>query len=187
LFDSKEERGEAMFMTDILGRCSTLEQRVADIYTQFASSLPQDAMSQKNFWLGLAAEERQHGRVLVAEKIVMEADMDSGSFLPEYSAKLVSLDAALKQIEAKANQGVNTTEAFSLALDLEQSELNTIYRDLVLTGRGAGRLRAPDLLPGLSLSHHHEHLVSSIGQFLPHSETHERAKQWLAQQRYPLR
>lgn len=176
-----------MFTTEILGRCSTFEQRVADIYTQFASGLSQDETSQKNFWLSLASEERQHGRVLAAEKIALEADMDPGYFLPEYPAKLVSLDAILKQIEAKANQGVKADEAFSLALDLEQSELNTIYRDLILTGRIAGRLRAHDILPALSLSHHQEHLVSGIGQFLPHSETHERAKQWLTQQRYPLR
>jgi hypothetical protein len=186
-FCSEEEREDAMFMTDILGRCSTLEQRVADIYAQFASGLPQDETSQRIFWLSLASEERQHGRVLVAEKIVLEADLDPGYFLPEYPAKLVSFDVMIKQIEAKANQGVNTAEAFSLALDLEQSELNTIYRDLVLTGRVAGRLRAQDLLPALSLSHHQEHLVSGIGQFLPHSETQERAKQWLRQQRYPIR
>lgn len=176
-----------MFMTEILGRCSTLEQRVADIYTQFASGLPQEDMSQQNFWLSLASEERQHGQVLTAEKRVFEADRDPGYFLPEYPAKLVSLDATLKQIEAKANLGVNMAEAFSLALDLEQSELNMIYRDLVLTGRAAGKLRMTDIFPALSLSHHQEHLVSGIGQFLPHSETEERAKQWLAQQRYPLR
>ncbi len=176
-----------MFMTDILGRCSTLEQRVADLYTQFSGSLPQDETLQKNFWLSLASEERQHGRVLVAGKLTLEADMDPGSFLPEYPAKLVALDATLKRIETKANHGVNSDEAFSLALDLEQSELNTIYRDLVLTGRLAGRLRAQDILPALNLSHHQEHLVAGVKQFLPAGDIQQRAEEWLTRQRYPVR
>jgi hypothetical protein len=38
------------------------------------------------------------------------------------------MDTLLKLIEEKARMGVTKEEAFELALQLEQSELNTIYR-----------------------------------------------------------
>ena len=46
-----------MFMTEVLGRCSLLEQRVADIYGQFAGSLNDDR-ELASFWLGMAEEEK---------------------------------------------------------------------------------------------------------------------------------
>ncbi|NOT57075.1 MAG: hypothetical protein HOP18_20945, partial [Deltaproteobacteria bacterium] len=130
-----------MFMTEVLGRCSLLEQRVADIYSQFAGSLNDDR-ALASYWLGMAEEEKHHGKILAAEKAALEVDSDTGYFMPEFSAKLMEMDALLKRVEEKARIGVTKDEAFTLALELEQSELNTIYRDLVLMGRAAVKLMA---------------------------------------------
>lgn len=176
-----------MFMTEILGRCSTLEQRVAEIYEQFAHSLPNDELSLKSFWLGLSAEERQHARALAVEKAALEFEADPGYFMPEYPAKLVTLDTMLKQIEEKARQGVTTDEAFHLALDLEQSELNMIYRDLLLTGRAAVKLMARHVDQSLSLPQHQQNLVEGVKRFLPASSVQQRADEWLTLHRIPIR
>jgi hypothetical protein len=116
-----------MFMTEVLGRCSQLEQRLADIYSQFAGSL-NDEKELESFWLGMAEEEKHHAKILAAEKAALEVDSDAGYFMPEFPAKLAEMDTLLKLIEEKARMGVTKEEAFELALQLEQSELNTIYR-----------------------------------------------------------
>src|SRR5262245_66054581 len=110
-----------MFMTAILGRCSILEQRVADIYSQFAGSLNDDK-ELESFWLGMAAEEKHHAKILAAEKAALEVDSDTGYFMPEFPAKLAEMETLLKVIEEKARLGVSKDEAFELALQLEQSE-----------------------------------------------------------------
>ena len=113
-----------MFMTEVLGRCSLLEQRVADIYSQFAGSLNDDK-ALESYWLGMAEEEKHHEKILAAEKAALEVDSDTGYFMPEFSAKLMEMDAQLKRVEEKVRIGVTKDEAFALALELEQSELNT--------------------------------------------------------------
>lgn len=176
-----------MFMTEILGRCSAFEQRVADIYEQFAHSLPHDELPLKSFWLGLSADEQQHARALAAGKAALEFETDPGYFMPDYPAKLVTLDAMLKQIEEKARQGVAKAEAFSLALDLEQSELNMIYRDLVLTGRAALKLIARHVDQSLSLTHHQQNFVAGMKRFSPAGSVQQRAEEWRNLNRIPIR
>ena len=176
-----------MFMTEILGRCSTLEQRVSEIYEQFAHSLPDYEFSLKSFWLGISADEQQHARTLAAEKAALEFEADPGYFMPEYPAKLVTLDAMIKQIEEKARQGVTKDEAFNLALDLEQSELNLIYRDLVLTGRAAVKLMARSIDQSLRLLQHQRGIVEAVKRFLPESSIQQRAEEWLAHDPIPIR
>jgi len=176
-----------MFMTEIMGRCSILEQRVATIYENFAQHLPQHESSLKSFWLGFAADEQHHARTLAAEKAALEFEDDPGYFMPEYPAKLVTLDAMIQQIEEKARQGVSKDEAFNLALDLEQSELNMIYRDLVLTGRAAVKLMARYVDQSLNLPRHQHSLVEGMKRFLPESSIQEREKEWLALDPIPTR
>ena len=169
-----------MFMTDVLGRCSLLEQRVADIYSQFAGSLHDDK-ELESFWLGMAEEEKHHAKILAAEKAALEVDSDTGYFMPEFPAKLAEMDTLLKWIEEKARVGVSKDEAFELALQLEQSELNTIYRDLVLMGRAAVKLMARHMDESLSLPKHQQGLVEGVKRFLPSGPVRQRAEVWATQ------
>jgi hypothetical protein len=174
-----------MFMTDVLGRCSILEQRVAEIYSQFAGSLNDDK-ALESFWLGMAEEEKHHAKILAAEKAALEVDSDTGYFMPEFPAKLVEMDTLLKLVEEKARTGVTEDEAFELALQLEQSELNTIYRDLVLMGRAAVKLMARHMDESLSLPKHQQGLLEGVHRFLPSGAVRQRAEAWVAQyQRAP--
>jgi hypothetical protein len=169
-----------MFMTEVLRRCSDLEQRVADIYDQFASSLNDDK-ELASFWLGMAEEEKHHGKILAAEKAALEVDSDTGYFMPEFPAKLVEMDALLKRIEEKARLGVTKDEAFALALELEQSELNTIYRDLVLMGRAAVKLMARHMDQSLSLPRHQQGLLAGFKRFMPEGPLQQQAEALVAQ------
>ena len=166
-----------MFMTEVLGRCSKLEQRVADIYSQFAGSLNDDK-ELESYWLGMAEEEKHHAKILAAEKAALEVDSDTGYFMPEFPAKLVEMDTYLKQVEEKARAGVTKDEAFTLALDLEQSELNTIYRDLVLMGRAAVKLMARHIDESLSLPKHQQGILAGVKRFQPSASVQQRAEAW---------
>lgn len=171
-----------MFMTEVLRRCSELEQRVSDIYSQFAGSLNDDK-ELESFWLGMAEEEKHHGKILEAEKAALEVDSDTGYFMPEFPAKLAEMDALLKRVEEKARTGVTKDEAFTLALELEQSELNTIYRDLVLMGRAAVKLMARHMDQSLSLPKHQQDLLTGIQRFAPTDATRQKAETWAKQNR----
>ena len=175
-----------MFMTEVLRRCSDLEQRVADIYSQFAGSLNDDK-DLESFWLGMAEEEKHHGKILAAEKAALEVDSDTGYFMPEFSAKLVEMDALLKRVEEQARIGVTKDEAFALALELERSELNTIYRDLVLMGRAAVKLMARHVDQSLSLPKHQEGLLEGMKRFAPADSIRQQAEAWAKENRIPER
>jgi hypothetical protein len=169
-----------MFMTEVLKRCSMLEDRVAAIYSQFAGSLNDDK-EVESFFLGLAEEEKHHGRILAAEKGALDVDSDTGYFMPEFPAKLAEMDTMLKKVEEKARTGVTKEEAFALALELEQSELNTIYRDLVLMGRAAVKLMARHMDESLSLPKHQAGLVEGMRRFIPNSPALQQAEAWAGQ------
>ena len=170
-----------MFMTEVLGRCSILEQRVADIYRQLAAH--SDDMELKSFWLGMAEEEKHHSKIMAAEKAALEVDSDTGYFMPEFPAKLTEMSALLKLVEEKARLGVTTEEAFALALELEQSELNVIYRDLVLMGRTAVKLMARHMDQSLSLPKHQQNLLNGVKRFVPAGPIRQAAEAWTQQQR----
>jgi hypothetical protein len=169
-----------MFMTEVLKRCSMLEQRVADIYSQFAAGLNDDK-EVESFFLGMAEEEKHHSKILAAEKAALDVDSDTGYFMPEFPAKLMEMDALLKRIEEKARLGVTKDEAFALALELEQSELNTIYRDLVLMGRAAVKLMARHVDESLSLPKHQQALIDGVQRFMPEGPVRQQAEAWAKQ------
>jgi hypothetical protein len=170
-----------MFMTEVLTRCSVLEQRAAEIYSQFGSSLP-DEKAWENFWAGMVAEEQRHAKILAAEKAALEVDSATGYFLPEFPAKLVKLDMLLTRIEAQARKGVSKEEMFELALQLEQSELDTIYRELAPMGRAAVKLMAQRLDDSLALPAHQQELLEGVKRFLPIGPVRQKVEAWATQQ-----
>lgn len=169
-----------MFMTEVLERCSQLERRVAEIYSQLAASFNDDK-ELESFWLGMAEEEKHHAKILAAEKAALEVNSDTGYFMPEFPAKLAELEALLDTITEQARTGVTKEEAFALALQLEQSELNTIYRDLVLMGRAAVKLMARHIDESLSLPKHQQGLVEGVRRFVPSSAVRQQAEAWARQ------
>lgn len=170
-----------MFMTEILHRCSQMEQRVAAIYGQLATSLKEDR-ELASFWRGMEAEERHHAKVLAAEKAALAVDSDPGLSLPEFPEKLAEMDRFLKDKEQRAQRSLTKDEAFSLALDIEQSELNTVYRDLIIMGRAAVKLMERNIDQSLSISKHHQEFVTGMKRFAPSAEVLKQAQDWIDHQ-----
>ena len=166
-----------MFMTEVLQRCSQLEQRVADLYTQLAHNETEDR-ELKSYWLGLAAEEKHHAKILEAEKVALEVDSDTGYFMPEFEAKLTEMDTELRRAEEQARRGARQEEAFALAMRLEQSEINTIYRDLVIMGRAAVKLMARHMDQSLSIPKHQREFVEGAKRFISEGPLREQIVAW---------
>ena len=169
-----------MFMTEILERCSQMEQRVANIYGQFATSLKDDR-ELASFWRGMEIEEQHHAKVLAAEKAALAVDSNPGLFMPEFPEKLVEMDNFLKGVEQKAQGDITKDEAFALALEIEQSELNTVYRDLVIMGRAAVKLMERNIDQSLSITKHHQEFVTGMKRFEPEAGMLKRAEDWIDQ------
>ena len=73
-------------------------------------------------------------------------------------------------------------EAFSLALEIEQSELNIVYRDLVIMGRAAVKLMERNIDGSLSIAKHHQEFVTGMKRFEPAAYVLKQAEDWLDQQ-----
>jgi hypothetical protein len=90
------------------------------------------------------------------------------------------MDALLKRAPKSRRGRVSKDEAFAVALELEQSELNTIYRDLVLMGRAAVKLMARHMDQALSLPKHQQDLVEGMKRFQPSAAVRQQAEAWAA-------
>jgi hypothetical protein len=169
-----------MFMTKVLGHCSELEQRVAEIYRQLGGKLKDDP-EWENFWRRMAAEEQHHAKILTAEKAALEVDSNTGYWMPEFPVRFVRIDTLLKQIEEQAQREVSKDEMFDFALQIEQSELDAIYRDLAPLGRIAVKLMTQHLEESLALPSHQQGLLEGVKRFLPSGPVREKVEKWATQ------
>lgn len=92
----------------------------------------------------------------------------------DLAATRIGLDS-LYGIEGQVGtEQIPRREAFALALELEQSELKTLYRDLVLMGRAAVKLMARRMNESLNLPKHQQELIEAIKRFVPEGSVRAR-------------
>lgn len=128
-----------MYLTEILARCSTIEKRVAAVYRQLAQRFENDNGAAR-LWRELALEEETHADILGRELRTFEEQGESGDFLPDYAARLDHAETLLGELEGKLT-GVGTLDdALTLAVAIEQTELEDLYDDLVTQGQPAFKL-----------------------------------------------
>jgi rubrerythrin len=113
-----------MKLNEIIGHCSAIERTIADIYSSFAERWPQQPLGP--LWRDLANDELGHGTLL-----------DSAARLPGAEREEPSVDAAkLEAIRARVvsrlpKRETTLEQALDIALDLEELELDNIYRRLL--------------------------------------------------------
>ena len=140
-----------MYVTEILQRCAALEGRIAKVYRQLAEQAHADANAAR-LWRELALEQETHADILQRElRTFQEAD-DSGSFLPEYAARLEQLERTLHGIEERTATIHTLDDAFATAVALEQTELEDIYDDVVLQSQPAFKLISERIEAALNAS-----------------------------------
>jgi hypothetical protein len=150
-----------VYLVEILERCSGLAARTAVVYRELAERFQGDR-DRVLLWRELALEEETHADILRRELQSFQEQDQVGSFLPEYAERLGQLDRELKELEARAEGARTLDEALTVAVALEQADLEDLYDDLVLQGEPAFRLISerieaalashPEPIPGAGLA-----------------------------------
>lgn len=128
-----------MYIVDILERCSSLAGRTARVYRQLAERFAGDP-DRVTLWRELALEEETHADVLRRELMSFQEEDRAGPFLPDYQTRLDHLDNEIAQLERRAAGAASLDDALSVAVALEQADLEDLYDDLVLQGEPAFKL-----------------------------------------------
>jgi hypothetical protein len=138
-----------MYTFEIIERCSGIAARTAQVYRQLAERFAGDP-ERVQLWRELALEEEVHADVLRRELQTFQEEDQAGSFLPDYAARLSTLDDELKVLEQRAKATATLDDALAVAVALEQTKLEDLYDDLVLQGEPSFRLITERLEAALS-------------------------------------
>jgi rubrerythrin len=145
----------------VLDRCITIERTAAEIYEILAARSVRDD-ELRAFWSRMAADERTHARNLETYRAIVAAEDRSHPTLAEgFESDLVELESLVSEARARAAVADSSDDAFAIALDLELSELDTIYTTLLQSSpltrvtSAAGQRRS-------DITSHHAALVGAI-------------------------
>jgi len=129
----------AMYLVEVLARCSEIEARVARVYRTLAKRVP-SSTDEARLWRELALEEETHADILRREIRAFEERDETGAFLPEFESRLEHALELLTDLEERAREVTVLDEALTLAVAVEQAELEDLYEDLVAQGHPAFKL-----------------------------------------------
>ena len=139
-----------MYVVEILERCADQAARTARVYRGLAERFYGDH-DRVHLWRELALEEEIHTDILRRELKAFQEQEQSGAFLPDFADRLQRLDAEVRQLETRASTAQSLDEALSIAVALEQADLEDLYDDLVLQGEPAFRLISERLEAALAV------------------------------------
>lgn len=150
-----------MDILQVVSRCAQAEKVVASIYEQFAERFREDPALQK-LWSDLAAEERRHSRSLSNWKRLLELERpDDRPREVGFATSLKKMEGELAPLRQRAQAAASAEEAFGIALDLEASELDSLYVEL-LQCSPLHRFPDLDLTSEAELGEHRRRLVAAI-------------------------
>ena len=107
---------------NVYHRFIEFEEKAASIYLRLASHFSSDR-ELSWFWFGMAIEEKQHAGLL---QFCVQEELFAPD-LPTHS-EVERMDRLFKDLERRAaDKKLTLEESFSLAIELETSEVNAIY------------------------------------------------------------
>ncbi|HEY6201391.1 MAG TPA: hypothetical protein VI231_22500 [Candidatus Binatia bacterium] len=118
---------------DPLERFAEIERLVSKIYYRFSHLFLFDA-ELRDFWWEMAGEEEQHANILLACKELIQ-NYDDETLDPSITRDNADrLRRDLSAYLAKGTPSLSVDEAFKIAIDIETSEIDTIYSKLLQLG-----------------------------------------------------
>jgi hypothetical protein len=116
-----------------LERFAEIERLVSKIYFRFSHLFMADP-AVRDFWWEMAREEEQHACILHACNAIV-ANFDEDYLDPSISPeKALALKERLSSYLQKGTPALTIDEAFTIALDIEASEIDAIYSKLLQLG-----------------------------------------------------
>ncbi len=131
-----------------LEQLSVLEERVGRLYTHFYGKFS-DLPAVAGLWWEMALEEHEHAGVL---KMVRELADPTGRVI-DIRDRLRPLQALIQACERRATRDITLSEALTMAVRLERSELDRLGRETV---QAIGRNLPP--IPRSAFAPHEAHL-----------------------------
>jgi hypothetical protein len=117
---------------DAFERFAALEQLVSKIYFRF-SHLFISHPELRDFWWEMGQQESQHAAILLACKALIE-NYDENSDPTITESKADELKARLELFLKQGSPTLDVEKAFRIALQIEESEMDTIYSKLLSLG-----------------------------------------------------
>src|SRR4030095_473435 len=118
---------------DPLTRFAAIERLVSKIYYRFshmALNLPEG----RDFWWEMAREEEQHACILFACKALIQNYEDQTLHPTISREKAQELENRLTSLLAQGMVSLPVEEAFRMSLEIESSEIDAIYSQLLQLG-----------------------------------------------------
>jgi rubrerythrin len=158
-----------MKLSEIIEQCAGTERTIADVYRSFAERWPDPPLG--DLWRVLAEEEVGHGVLLDNAARLPAADRE------ESSIEIGKLDAIrARVIRHIANPETTIDDALSSALDLEELELENVYRRLLALTADDSRMASAFRGALGQFSHHEQRLIAAIDAFAKTPALRERGK-----------
>ena len=118
---------------DPLERFAEIERLVSKVYFRF-SHLFMNQPELRDFWWEMAVQEEQHSSILLACREMIENYEDEELDPTISREKAGQLKEQLSAYLRKGTPSLGVEEAFKIALEIETSEVDTIYSRLVYLG-----------------------------------------------------
>lgn len=118
---------------DPLERFAEIERLVGKVYFRF-SHLFLHHRELRDFWWQMAMDEEQHASILLACRELIENYSDETIDPSITKEKADQLKTQLESYLSKGTPSITIEEAFKAALEIETSEIDTIYSKLVYLG-----------------------------------------------------
>ncbi|MFQ5682727.1 MAG: hypothetical protein ACE5HC_05575 [Candidatus Binatia bacterium] len=116
-----------------LERFAEVERLVSKVYFRF-SHLFLHHPELRDFWWYMARDEEQHSAILLACEKMIESFPDEAVDPSIGREKADQLSAQIMDYLSKGTPSITIDEAFKIALEIETSEIDTIYNKLVHLG-----------------------------------------------------
>ena len=142
----------------LLRRCQTIESEAAKIYRRLSSNFVDDAELSRLF-AEMAADERGHAEKLATwRRFLHHRDPSRDPLAVGFEQSVMELEALAARLCHQARKARTAEEALHIALELENSEIDTIYTTLLQSSPLA---RFPDVEETCKaeIGAHHEKLL----------------------------
>lgn len=118
---------------DPLERFAEVERLVCKVYFRFSHLFLQHR-ELRDFWWQMAMDEDQHACILLACKEMIQNYTDEAIDPSISKEKADQLKARIESYLSEGTRSISVEEAFKIALEIETSEIDTIYSKLVYLG-----------------------------------------------------
>ena len=145
----------------LLRQAAGVEEIAAEIYATLSHRFATDS-TLRGFWASMADDERKHAKKLATWRRLLElTPPEKRPSCDDFADAVRALESLARALRARAGEVIDVDEAFSIALALENSELDVIYTRLLQSSPIA---RFPDLeeTRKSEIGRHHEALLEMV-------------------------